>query len=262
MTDGSDNAANDARLAIAAEAVRKAEERATSGLLALETIHEIKNPLEALGHLTYLTLEDADNPESVRAYMRLAQEQMALLRHIASETLGFARSTRSPVATKGVTLARAALRIHQRTIDSKRIHLVTRVSPDVTAQVYPSELLQVLSNLIVNALDALAPQGTLHLRISQRHDRVHFLIADSGHGIPVEHRKQMFQPFFSTKEALGNGLGLALSKRIIDRHGGTIRFRSSVSAGKSGTTFRISLPNGEPLSESSTRTSRGQERNG
>ena len=239
--DDSKNRTIDTRLAVAAEAVRKAEERATAGLLALETIHEIKNPLEALGHLTYLTLQEAENPESVRRYMLLAQEQMALLRQIASETLGFARSPQSPVPTRGMELVQAAIRIHQRAIDRKKIHLVTRVASDVVAKVYPTELLQVLSNLIVNALDALPLSGTLYFRVSHTRDRIHFVIADNGHGIPLAHRQKLFQPFFTTKENQGNGLGLALSKKIVERHGGTIRMKTSIRQGKSGTIFRVSL---------------------
>jgi two-component sensor histidine kinase len=73
---------------VAVEALRLAEERATAGRLALEVMHEIKNPLEALSHLTFLTLEEADDPEKVRGYMLEAEEQMAQLREIASHTWG------------------------------------------------------------------------------------------------------------------------------------------------------------------------------
>ncbi len=226
----------------AAEAVRKAEERATAGQFALEMIHEIKNPLEALGHLTYLTLAEADCPEKVREYMVLAEEQMSLLRDVASQTLGFARSSQMPRQVEVASLAEAALRIHQRALDAKGIHLLTRFDPDAVAKVYPSEILQVLSNLLVNALDALPRAGKLHFRVSKSHGRVHFLVADNGHGIPAEHVGRLFQPFFTTKESRGNGLGLALSRRIVERHGGAIRIRSSVRPGRSGTIFRVSLP--------------------
>jgi signal transduction histidine kinase len=232
---------NDSRLEVAAEAVRKADERATAGLLALEMIHEIKNPLEALGHLTYLALHEADDPERVRKYMRLAEEQMSLLRAVATQTLGFARSTPARREIESAALVQAALRIHQRALEAKQIHLVTRFPPDIVAKVYPSEILQVLSNLIVNALEALPPAGNLHLRVRKAQGKVYFLIADSGHGIPPEHVDLLFQPFFTTKEDRGNGLGLALSKKIVERHGGKIRIRSSVRPGKSGTIFRISL---------------------
>jgi signal transduction histidine kinase len=230
------------RLAIAAEALRKAQEQAIAGRLALELMHEIKNPLEALGHLTYLAREEADNSDKVRNYMNLAEEQIATVNQIASQTLGFAQSSQSPKRFDLVQVAEAALRIHQRTIEAKKIHLIKDLSEAVVAPVHTGEMLQVVSNLIVNALDALPANGTLRLRLRKRHDKVHFVIADNGHGIRAEHSRQIFQPFFTTKENRGTGLGLALSQTIIERHRGNLRMRSSVLPGKNGTTFRISLP--------------------
>ncbi len=104
------------------------------------------------------------------------------------------------------------------------------------------EILQVVSNLIVNALDALPADGTLTLRLRKRTNSIQMLIADNGHGIPAKHAAFIFEPFFTTKAERGTGIGLALSKKIVERHGGRIWVRSSVRVGKSGTTFRISLP--------------------
>ena len=84
------------RLASTVEALRLVEERAVAGRLALEVMHEIKNPLEALGNLTFLAAEEADHPEKVRKYLSLAAEQMATLTHIASQTLGIARISNVP----------------------------------------------------------------------------------------------------------------------------------------------------------------------
>ena len=104
------------------------------------------------------------------------------------------------------------------------------------------ELLQVLSNLIVNALDALPSKGQLSLRLRRRGSGVHIVIADNGHGIKAEHSDRIFQPFFTTKGERGTGLGLALSRAIVERHRGKISMRSSVQPGRSGTMFRIRLP--------------------
>ncbi len=232
----------DVRLAIAAEALRKSEERATAGQLALEMVHEIKNPLEALGHLIFLTRADSRDHEQVEEYMRLAEEQMSTLRPVASQTLGFARPATSPKAIEATALAEAAIRIHQRTIAAKQIHVVKDLPGEIIAEVYTGEMLQVLSNLLVNALDALPLAGTLRIRIRKGADQLHFVIADNGHGIKAESFPQLFRPFFSTKGDKGNGLGLALTKKIVDRHRGTIRVRSSVRPGRSGTVIRISIP--------------------
>ncbi|WP_263385631.1 sensor histidine kinase [Granulicella arctica] len=230
------------KLAIAVEALRKAEERATTGQLALEVMHEIKNPLEALGHLTYLADKEADDPIKVHEYMQLATEQMVILRDIASYTLGFARSTPMPKPTRLALLAETGLRIHQRTIDSRKIHLIKDLPEDLTVSVYPGEMLQVVSNLICNALDALPATGILRLRTRKRGHEIDLVIADNGSGIPAQHHQAIFEPFFTTKEERGTGLGLALSRKIVERHHGSIRMRSSVRPGKSGTVFKISLP--------------------
>jgi signal transduction histidine kinase len=220
----------------------KAEEHATAGLLALEMMHEIRNPLEALNNLLFLGLEAADEPEAVRRYIRLAQEQAATLNELSSSVLGFARSSRFPKSTCLVTLVKAALQIHRKVIEAKRIQVVKDLPDRLTAEVHGGEILQVLSNLVANALDALQLDGTLCIRLRKRQSEVNFVVADNGHGIPKSIFPQIFEPFFTTKEDAGTGLGLALSKRIVERHRGRIRLRSSVRPGQSGTIFKISLP--------------------
>jgi signal transduction histidine kinase len=229
------------RLSDVTETLRIAEERATPGLLALELMHEIRNPLEAVGNLAYLAMEEADDGAAVRVYLQRIEEQLATLNQIASQTLGFARTTKSPQQVRLATLAEAALRIHQSALKAKQIHLVKDLPQEVTAQVYTTEMLQVMSNLIVNSLDALPEAGTLYMRLRKLGREIHIVVADNGHGIPAEHIHQIFEPFFTTK-MVGTGLGLALSKRIIEHNQGKISLRSSVRPGKSGTTFKISLP--------------------
>jgi signal transduction histidine kinase len=223
---------------------QKTEERGTAGQLALETMHEIRNPLEALSNLLYLALEKADEPEAVRSYLRLAQEQAAALNGIAGDILGFAKSSRLPKSTSLVALAEAGLRIHQKALKAKRIHVVKELPEDLAAEVHGGEILQVVSNLISNALDALPVEGTLYVRLRRCGDEAHFVIADNGHGMPREVLARIFEPFFTTKEERGTGLGLTLSRTIVEHHGGRICARSSVRPGRSGTAFKISLPLG------------------
>jgi signal transduction histidine kinase len=232
-----------AKLAIATEALQKLELRATAGQLALEVMHEIKNPLESLGYLLYLAAEDADHPEKVRMNMQLAREQLATLNHVAAGTLAWAATSSSPPQPIDLgAVAEAALRIHRRTIEAKQVHLVKDLPRPIMAAAYTGEMLQVLSNLLLNALDATPASGTVCLRLRKGGGNVRILVSDNGHGIPKENIDLIFQPFFTTKQERGTGLGLALSRKIIDRHNGTIRMRSSVRPGKSGTTFQISLP--------------------
>jgi|SRR5579871_6640863 len=230
------------RMVAASEALRKSEERATAGQLAMEVIHEIRNPLQALEYMVFLTLRDAEDAEKVRGYMQIAEEQMASLSQIATGTLRLAKDSPSPQAVNVSVLTEAALRIHQRTIDEKRARLVKDVRGEIIVEAYTREMLQVVSNLIVNALDAIQENGIVHLRVRKCGGRVRIVVADNGHGITKENAAQLFQPFFTTKEGRGTGLGLCVSKRIIDHHSGTIRVRTSVRPGRSGTIFQISLP--------------------
>lgn len=152
------------------------------------------------------------------------------------------RLSRQPQKSDLAAITEAALRVHQRVIDAKKIQLVKQLRGDFTAEVHATEVMHAISNLLVNALDALPEYGVLTLRLRKTQGHIHLLIADNGHGIPEEHRDKIFKPFFTTKEDRGNGLGLAFSKEIVERHRGKIWMRSSVGPANSGTTFRISLP--------------------
>jgi signal transduction histidine kinase len=205
-------------------------------------MHEINNPLDALGNLAYLALEEAGSSERMCTYLVQIEEQVATLRQIVNQTLGLTKSSPLRKNEKLGKLAEAAIRIHRKSIASKQIHLVPDLPEELAAEVRASEILQVISNLIANALDALPEEGILRLRVRKDASAVHILIADNGHGIPIEHADRIYEPFFTTKQDRGTGLGLHISKTIVEGHRGRIRMRSSTKEGKSGTTFRISLP--------------------
>jgi signal transduction histidine kinase len=210
----------EAKLELATEALRKSEERATAGRLALEVMHDIRNPLESLRNLTHLTFLEANNPDEVRRYTVLADEQMAIALDIANRTLGFARVPTAPRSVNLIQLAESALRIHQQTIEAKRVRLVKDLPDEVSAPVYTGEMLQVLSNLIDNALDALPPDGTLCLRFRQRQGKVHLVVADNGHGIPDEVMDNIFKPFFSIRLSNAPVVRLRLVLNLSDERSG------------------------------------------
>jgi signal transduction histidine kinase len=140
------------------------------------------------------------------------------------------------------TLAEAALRVHQKKIFSKQIQIRRSLPSDVIAQVNAGDMLQVISNLVANAIDALPEEGILQVRVKHCTQEVRIIIADNGPGIPDLIRAKIFDPFFTTKRERGTGLGLAISKTIVEKHQGRIRARSSTRIPRSGTIFRISLP--------------------
>jgi signal transduction histidine kinase len=224
------------------EIVRRSQSLAVAGQFAAAIMHEINNPLEAASNLNYLIQQDAKYEDRVLQYSLLLEEQLAALIHIARQTLSFYRSAETREAVAISTLAEAALRVHQKKIFAKQIRLHKNLSCDAVLEVHAGEMLQVISNLIANSIDALPEHGTLRLRVRKSEHELYILVADDGHGIPDAAFAKIFDPFFTTKKERGTGLGLAISKTIVERHRGTIRGRSSVRAGKSGTVFRVTLP--------------------
>ncbi len=222
--------------------VQQAEQRALAGQVALDLMHEIRGPLEALGYLTYLAAAEATDGEKVRKYMGVAEEEVSRMGAIARQALGFARVARATEPVDLVHLAETALRVHRRTIEGKRIQLNRQMPEELVMEAQHGPLLQVLSNLIVNALEAMPEAGSLSLRLRKRKNEVILMVADNGHGIAEEHLARIGERHFTTKGAGGNGLGLAISKKIVEEHHGRMRVRSSVRPGRAGTVFRVSLP--------------------
>ena len=174
--------------------------------------------------------------------MASAEQPVAALGQLARGRLEFARPLGSRRQVDIVSLLDAALRVHRMKLEAKKIHLVRKHPEAVPASVHSGEILQVISNLLINAVEALPLEGTLAFRLHKRPNHIALVVAANGHGIPPEHKERLFQSFFTTKAESGTGLGLALSKKIVERHGGKIRARSRITPGKSGTVFRISLP--------------------
>ena len=222
--------------------LRRNQELVVAGQFAAMVMHEINGPLEAVHNLNYLIQQEADNVSQVRVYSNMLEEQLATLTKLSRQTLSLYRSpeTRESVAIS--TLAEAALRVHQRNISIKRIILRKQLKADVTAEVHAGDMLQVFSNLISNAVDALPENGTLCVRVGRCAEEARVTFADNGPGIPPPILPRIFEPFFTTKKERGTGLGLAISKSIIEKHHGRIRSRSTTRPSRNGTTFRISIP--------------------
>jgi signal transduction histidine kinase len=232
------------RLRLAEESLRQSERLAIAGRFAGAIIHEVNNPLEALTNLVYLTKQEAHDPENVRRNMLVAETQLDRLGEIARKTLSFYREPSEAKEFDLVEIAESALRIHAHRLSATSVELRKDLPEKLMVRALGGEILQVLTNLILNAIDAMPEKGAvLCLRIRPDKERVHITISDNGHGIPPSVRKSLFEPYV-THKSTGTGVGLWLSKRILDKHQGTIRFRSSHKPGKSGTTFRVSLPIG------------------
>ena len=222
--------------------VRQHQELVVAGQFAATVMHEINGPLEAINNLNYLIQHEADSVSQVRLYSKMLEEQLHTLTQLSRQTLSFYRSpdTRESIAI--ATLAEAALRVHQKKIAAKRIDLRKRLKADVTAEVHAGDMLQVLSNLVGNAVDALPENGILCVSVRRCAGEAHVTVADNGPGIPAPILPRIFDPFFTTKKERGTGLGLSISKSIIEKHHGRIRSRSSTRPSRNGTAFRVAIP--------------------
>ena len=232
------------RLHLAEETLRRSERLATAGRFAGAILHEVNNPLEALSNLVYLAKQNAHHPEDVQRHMQVAQTQLERLGEITRQTLSFYRDQKEERDFDLVELAEAALRIHAHRLATGSIELRRDFPDQLMAKVLGGEVLQVFSNFILNSLDALPEKdAVLSVRIRRDRGRAHITISDNGHGIHPSIRGNLFQPYVTNKSS-GNGVGLWISRQIVEKHKGTIRVRSSHKPGESGTTFRVSLPIG------------------
>jgi signal transduction histidine kinase len=233
-----------ARLQMVEESLRRSERLAIAGRFAGAIVHEVNNPLEALSNLVYLTKQEAHEPDHVRKNMLVAETQLNRLAEITRKTLSFYREQTEAKEFDLVEIAESALRIHSHRFVSGSIELRKDLPEQLMVKAMGGELLQVLSNFILNALDALPEkEAVLCLRMRSNKERAYITICDNGHGIHPSIREHLFEPYVTNKSS-GTGVGLWLSKRIVEKHKGTIRFRSSHELGRRGTTFRVSLPIG------------------
>jgi signal transduction histidine kinase len=224
------------------EILRRNQELVVAGQFAAMVMHEINGPLEAVHNLNYLIQQEADNVVKVRMFSGMLEEQLETLTKLSRQTLSLYRSPETREAIAIFTLAEAALRVHQRKISAKRIVLRKQLKTDVTAEVHAGDILQVFSNLISNAIDALPEKGILCIRVDRCAEEAYVTVADNGPGIPAPILSRIFEPFFTTKRERGTGLGLSISKSIIEKHQGRIRSRSTTRLSRNGTTFRVCIP--------------------
>ena len=213
--------------------------------------HEINNPLEAVTNLIFLAQRAAVNPKT-QEYLACAEIELRRVSAIANQALQFHRQSTNPGPVTVTNLIDATLPLYHSRISNARVKIERRDRAVRPVTCLDGEIRQVLSNLIGNAIDAMSQEDRRLLIRSRestdwrtgRHG-VTLTIADTGSGVSADTISRIFEPFFTTKGNKGTGLGLWISREIIERHRGSLKVKSRQATHRSGTAFTLFLPCGD-----------------
>jgi signal transduction histidine kinase len=219
------------------------EKFAATGRLAATIAHEVNNPMEAIKNAIYLL--SGSVPENAMPVYNILKSETERVARIVRQMLGLYRNTEQVKPVNVNTIIEDTLLLLSRQLQRANVELQTdlRILPD--AVIAGDQIRQVLSNLVLNARDAMPNGGKLRIRSRHLpgHDDLHgwvrILIADTGTGIPPEMLRSVYEPFVTTKGEKGTGLGLWIVRGIIQNHSGRLSVKSKVGR---GTVFKIDLP--------------------
>jgi signal transduction histidine kinase/iron only hydrogenase large subunit-like protein len=232
------------QLANTKEALRQSEKLAGMGQLAAGIAHELNNPLGVVLMYAHILLDELEQNAPIAKDLTLIVQEADRCKGIVGGLLNFARKNK--VELRAVNLSELidnCLKIIK--VPDNISVKVEHQTAGLTADIDKDQIIQVLSNLINNAITAMSTGGKLTLRTESDGERARLIVADTGHGIPEEYAKKVFEPFFTTKQiGQGTGLGLAVTYGIIKMHRGDIAFEtnSDSTKGPTGTRFIVSLP--------------------
>src|ERR1051326_441990 len=240
------------------EALRRTEKLSVAGRLAASLAHEINNPLTSVTNLLFLVRSARDLPEA-QHWANLAEDELRRVSDIANHTLRFHRSNRGLEQAEVRALLDSAAVLFRAKLRNQSIQANVVCDKNVNVVCALGEIRQVLVNLIANAVDVMPTGGNLLLRgVKSPHPKtsvrgVRISVVDQETGISKATLRRMFEPFYTTKGDTGTGLGLWLTKDIIDRHEGLIQVRNHHHP--RGAVFSIWIPE-KPASKPTTEARR------
>ena len=232
------------------EQILQASDRLTqAGRLAATIAHEIRNPLDTVSNLLYLLRQKSYSDPDTRQYLDLAAEELARITQITGQLLTFHREAQAPVQVDLCKVLESVLTLYSPQIQLGGVQIIRRFETHRAVRGFPGELRQVFANLVSNAIHSISGGGQLLLHVyesslqsDQSRRGVRVTVLDNGTGIAPDVRGNLFAPFYTTKGEAGTGLGLWVTRGIIEKHEGTIHFISTVRPGRSGTAFSVFLP--------------------
>ena len=218
------------------------------GRLASSIAHEINNPLAAVTNLIFLA-QHSDSLDDAKQHLHSAEVELRRVSAIANQTLRFHRQSTNARPVTGPELIDATVPLYQGRLLNAQVRVERRDRTSHPVTCFEGEILQVLSNLIANAIDAMSHNGGRLLIRSRkgtdwrtRRKGIVLTVADTGSGMSPHTLSRIYVPFFTTKGHKGNGIGLWISRGIIERHQGVLTVRSRQSESRSGTVFALFLP--------------------
>jgi PAS domain S-box-containing protein len=232
----------------AQEALVRNEKLVAVGRLAASIAHEMNNPLTSVTNLLYLIGCDTTLNETTRGYVERASIELDRVSRMATQTLRFARRSMAPAFVDLEEVIQGILLLFSGRLSHAMIAVARRRRKASIFHGYASEVVQVLSNLVSNAIDAVGASGRITIALQngrnwQTGERcIAVTVADSGPGIPEPIQRKIWEPFFTTKAETGTGLGLWLVDETVRKNGGSIHLRTAVGAHRHGTVFRVLLP--------------------
>ena len=225
----------------AQDEIKQKEQLAMLGQLAGSVSHELRNPLATISNAIYflnMTLSDAN--DTTKEYLQMMDEEINKTRKIISDLLDFSKTPVSEHAVRDKNnleelINEAILAIPK----PKVIDILVDIPPDFpNIWVDKYQISQVLNNLVSNAYQAMPEGGNLVIKGEDQDHQIALTLSDTGIGISKENLPKIFEPLFTTRRS-GIGLGLAISKMMVEANGGTINVESQESH---GTSFILTLP--------------------
>lgn len=229
-------------------ALLQSEKLAAVGRLASSISHEINNPLASVTNLLYLIRSDESMSPQSRDYLETADRELIRVSQVAAQTLRFHRQSTRPMTIAPETLMDEVLALYGGRLVNFNINVQREYAPDVQLTCYEGDVRQVLNNLIGNAVDVMRNGGWLRVRTrpstlwSTGRAGVRITVADTGGGMTPKVAKHIFEAFFTTKGNNGTGLGLWISSRIVHKHQGALKVRTSTANEHRGSVFTLWLP--------------------
>ncbi|HEX7158100.1 MAG TPA: PAS domain S-box protein [Edaphobacter sp.] len=224
----------------------ESEKFASAGRMAATIAHEINNPLESVMNLIYLARVQGSLDGKANEYLMTAEQEIERVSHIARQTLGYYRDNAGPTKVYFHELVEDVLKIYSVMLHSAGIRVECRFDDRKLIEVNRGEMLQVISNIVANSIDAMPAGGALEIHVAAAATReqagVRIVIRDDGIGIEQKDLRKVFDPFFTTKGDRGTGIGLWVARELVERRRGNIAMTSSTDAAHSGTTTSIFIP--------------------